>query len=161
MKNAEVMMSVSELVRGHDLFQTLSPQEVERVSRFSAVKPFAKGEVVHHKDRPASHLFVLLDGQVRLHLPVANGELSLVVGRIGKGELFGIAPLLGAERYTTTARCAESCEVLAIEATPFMALLKDNPYASQELVTRVARAYFARYEALLGRFQAVIDQLAG
>jgi CRP-like cAMP-binding protein len=154
-------MDASLMVRGHDLFRSLPPREIDTVSSLSVVKRFDKGEVIHHRGHPASHLFVLLKGRVEQHLGTSAGEVGLVVGHAESGDLFGVASLLGAERYTTTARCAEPCEVMALEAVPLQEVLRRNPEADRAILASVARGYFTRYEALLGRLQAILAQVTG
>jgi len=154
-------MDASQMVRGHDLFRSLPPREVDAVSSLAAVKRFAKGEVIHHRGHPASHLFVLLKGRVEQQLGAAGAESGMSVGRAEPGDLVGIASLLGAERYTTTARCAEPCELLVLEAAPLLEVLRRNPEADRGVLAAVARSYFTRYEALLGRLQGILVQVSG
>ncbi len=105
-------------------------------------------------------VFVLLDGQVHLRFPGGNGEEGPLVSRIGRGELFGIAPLLGSDRYTTRAQCATTAKVLFVEARALLDLLKANPVIGHHVMTAVARAYFDRYELLMQRVQKVLADLA-
>lgn len=83
------------------------------------------------------------------------------VGRAEPGDLVGVASLLGAERYTTTARCAEPCGLLALGRAPLLEVLRRNPEADRAVLAAVARSYFTRYEALLGRLQAILVQVSG
>jgi thioredoxin reductase (NADPH) len=154
-------MSVPKMLKGHEFFRSLPVEEVNRISAFSSVKKFAKGEMVYVAGRPASHTFVLLKGRVHLRLPAAAGDASLVIDRVCKGDLFGIAPLLGSKRYTTSAYCEDSCEVMAIEAAPLLKLLGNNPLVEKMVMTEVAKIYFSRYEEALGRLQNILNQLTG
>jgi len=148
------------MLKGHDLFKSFLPEQVEALSRFCSTKTLEKGHTVYDADRKATHVFVLLDGQVQLRFPGSLGEAGPLVGRIGKGELFGIAPLLGSDRYTTRAQCATSAKVLYVEARPLIQLLKANPVIGHHVMTAVARAYFDRYELLMQRVQKVLADLA-
>lgn len=153
-------MNVDKMVKGHEVFRALPFEDVEKVSNFSAAKPFDKGAIVFQEDRPASHVFVLLEGRVDLRLPAKAGELNLVVGTVEKGEMFGLAPLLGSERYTTTAYCAEASSVLCIEAAPLRAVLDVNPDVALKVMRIAAQAYFARYIETLRHFQDTLNRIA-
>jgi CRP-like cAMP-binding protein len=152
-------MTIATMLKGHDLFRSLTVEEVDRVSRFSAAKSFAAGEWVYRFEAPGSHVFLLQKGMVHLRLPAGESELGMVVSKVEQGYFFGLAPILGAERYNTGAQCAQACEVLAIEARPLRALLQENSTAGLEFMGAVARAYADRYVGLLDRLQAILQQL--
>jgi len=153
-------MSVSKMLKGHELFQALSFEEVDRISGFSGLKEFQKDEKVFSSGVVGSHLFVLLEGNVNLRLPADAHEASFVVGRIEKGELFGLATLLGEGRHTTTAQCVGPCKVLTVEAEPLRAILEENALVGLHIMRMAARAYFSRYVETLRRIQKVINEVA-
>ena len=153
-------MSVTKMLKGHELFQSLSFEDVDKISNFSGVKEFQKDESVFASGGVGSHFFVLLEGNVNLRLPAEAHEASLVVGRIEKDDIFGLAPLLGAGRHTTTAQCAEDCTVLAIEAQPLRELLEQNSLVGLRIMSVAAQAYFTRYVETLRGVQKVINEIA-
>ncbi len=77
-----------------------------------------------------------------------------------KGDIFGLAPLLGAGRHTTMAECADDCTVLAIDAAQLRALLKQNAPVGLQIMTVAAQAYFSRYIGTLSRLQKVVNEIA-
>ena len=144
-------MNISQMLHGHDLFRSLPHEEVEGLSAHCSVKSFGKDELVYKDGGAASHVFVLLSGEVQLRLKATSGENGIVVVKVSRGEFFGIAPMLGEERYTATAKCLSPVEVLAVEARPLREVLRRNPVAGHAVMTAVARAYYTRYMELLGR----------
>jgi CRP-like cAMP-binding protein len=79
---------------------------------------------------------------------------------VSKGEFFGIAPFLDAERYTTSALCTKTSKVLFIEARPLIELLSNHPLIGLKMMSVVARAYFDRYQSLIDRVQRALSDLA-
>ena len=152
-------MSIATMLRGHDVFGALSVEDVARISNFSAVKNFEKGETVFHFGRPGTHVFLLLEGRVHLRLPSDSPELSIAVGRVDKGEIFGLSPLLGSREYTTSGHCQETSSVLAIEARELRHLLQDDRTAGYHIMNMVARVYFNRYLRVLENMQRVVSDL--
>jgi CRP-like cAMP-binding protein len=152
-------MSLTSVLKGQQLFQALTAEEIALTDRVSSVKKFDQGESVYRCDAPARHFFVLLKGAVHLQLPAAEGEFSLIISKVGPGSLLGLAALVGTERYTATARCAEPCEVLAIEAKQFRELLSSNPRVDAEIMASVARSYSDRYVEILRRLQNILNQI--
>ena len=152
-------MNVSRMIKGHELFQAFSFEEVERISEISGPKKYGVADRVFRRGEFGSHFFVVLEGRVSLLLPSEEEVSSLVVGRMEEGDIFGLSPLLGFDRYTTTAECTEECSVLAVAAEPFRLLLEANPAVGLNTMTVMARAYFSRYIDTLSRFQDVLDKL--
>jgi CRP-like cAMP-binding protein len=153
------MSGVTKMIKGHDLFRSLSFEEVERLANFSGSKSMEEGEYVFRCGKPCSHFFVVLEGKVNLKLPSSDSESSLVVGRMEKGDIFGFSALLGSERYTTTAQCTGPGTVLAVEVKPFRKLLDENSSVGLRAMSVVASAYFTRYIETLRRFQGILDEV--
>jgi len=153
------MNGVTKMIKGHELFQSLSFEEVERLSSFSGSQPMEVGDIVFQGGALCSQFFVVLEGRVSLKLPSRDDQSSVVVGRMGKGDIFGFPALLGADQCTTTAQCTEAGAVLAVDVKSFRKLLEDNASVGLRAMTVVARAYFTRYVETLRRFQSVLDEL--
>ena len=143
------------ILKGHDLFGSLNVDEIDRVSTFSSVKEFGKGDIIFESDLAATHFYILMDGLVYLQLPGDLPEFSIPISRVEKGELFGISPLLGSPRYTSTAQCYKDTKVLEVEAAAFRELLQQNASAGLGIITRVGHIYFTRYLGLVRRLQRV------
>ncbi len=154
-------MSVATMMKGHELFQSLSFEEIEEVSTFSASNSFEKGDEVFRSGFLGTHFFVVLDGEIHLRLPAKAHETSLIVGRIDRGGIFGLSPLLGSPRFTTTAVCHSKCTIFAVEAIQFRALLDNNPQVGLRVMSVAANAYFSRYVETLKKIQNVVNDLGG
>lgn len=153
-------MSVSKMLKGHELFQSLSFEEIDKINGFSELKQLSVGDRVFSAGSSGNQFFVLLEGRVSLRLPSDGHESGLVVGRIEKDDLFGLAPLLGAGSHTTTAECTEFCTVLAIDAPSLRSLLEQNCLVGFQVMNAAAQAYFSRYTEILNRLQNVVHELA-
>lgn len=152
-------MSTERMLKGHDLFQSLTPDEVNRVSQFSRVRSCRQGDIVFRNGDTGTHLFIVVEGQVQLLLPAEGAEVGLVVARSEKGDLFGLSPLLGSGAYTLSAQCSRPTEILAIELKPLRDLLLKNSVVGFDVMTSVARAYFNRYVEVTKRLQGIVAQL--
>jgi CRP-like cAMP-binding protein len=153
-------MAVDKILRGHDLFRSLSIDETHRITDFSSEKKYAAGETIFKYGDPGSHVYMLLDGAVDLQLPANPPEYSFVIAKIEKGELFGLSPLLDSERYTASALCKEDAFLLSIEAAPFRELLRANDLAGFNIMNQVAHIYFTRYIDVLKNLQGVVNQIS-
>lgn len=152
-------MSIGGLLKGHDLFAALGVEDVDRISRVSTVKDFEAEETIFRHGVPGTHVYLLLEGQVYLRIPTEPVEVGIVASRVEKGEIFGLSPLLGADRYTASAHCQARSSVLAIEAKPFRDLLQGDCTAGFQVMNRVAHVYFERYINVLKNLQAIVNQI--
>ena len=153
-------MSVVKMLKAHELFRSLAFEDVERISSFTGLMDFEEGENVFSSDSYGSHFYVVLEGSVNLRLPSEAHEASLVVGRVGKGEMFGLSPLIGSGRHTTTAQCVGPSNVLAIEAKPLRSMLEEKSLIGLDILSVIAQAYFTRYIETLKRVQKVVNEIA-
>ncbi len=153
-------MSLEKVIKGHDLFQSLTVDEAHRLSDFSSMKEYQPDEFIFKFGGAGSHIYMLMKGAVYLRLPANPPEFSFVISKIEKGELFGLSPLLDSPRYTATAQCMEATEVLAIEAQPFREILKNNCPVGYDIINSVAHIYFTRYIEVLKSVQGVLGQIS-
>ncbi len=153
-------MTVSTMIKGHELFRSFSFEEIARISDFSRTLVYEEDDVVFRHGRTGTHFYVMLNGQLDLLLTATSGKSRLVVGRIEQNEIFGLAPLLGFDHFTTTAKCTGKSEILAVEVEPFRLLLAENTTVSVNVMTNIARTYFSRYINTLRRFQDTLNELA-
>lgn len=149
-------MSDNLILKGHDVFASLTVEEVDMLSTFSSVKDYREREIIFETNQAASHFYILMDGLVYLQLSGKIPEFNMPIAKVEEGELFGISPLLKSPRYTLSALSYKETKALAVEAKPFRELLQQNYLAGLDIVTRVANIYFARYLDLVKRFQNVV-----
>lgn len=153
-------MSIASILKGHEFFHNLALEEVEEVSGFSEKLRYSSNERVFTHGEKADRVYLLLKGSVLLRFPPGTGEPKIIIARIKKGELFGISPLLGAERYGVDALCTENADVLAIQAEKLHQMLKEDCVAGFVIMSEVAKAYFDRYTELLRSLQGVVSGLS-
>jgi signal-transduction protein with cAMP-binding, CBS, and nucleotidyltransferase domain len=153
-------MSIAGILKGHEFFHNLGMEEVEQVSGFSECQTFEQEDRIYTHAQKSDKVYLLLEGSVLLRLPSRDAETKLIVAKIEKGELFGISPLLGAERYPVDALCVEESEVLAIDAGGLQRILKEDCVAGFVIMSEVAKTYFDRYTELLRGLQSVVSGLS-
>ncbi|MBU8933878.1 MAG: cyclic nucleotide-binding domain-containing protein [candidate division Zixibacteria bacterium] len=153
-------MTVDRVLKGHDMFQSLSIDDAHQINSFSSVKKYRANEMVFKYGEAAAHVYMLLEGSVNLRLPANPADFSFVISKIEKGELFGLSPLLNSSRFTSTAQCIEPTELLSIEAQPFREMLMRNEVAGFNIISQVAHIYFTRYIEVLKSLQGVVGQIS-
>ena len=153
-------MSVTNILKGHELFHNLSLEEVNNISEFSERRGWDKGDTIFLKGEKADKVYLLLEGAVLLRLPAQPpDEYRIIISKIGEGDLFGLSPLLGSSRYTVEAQCDADTEALAIDAGKSRKILEDDSVAGLAIMSEVADIYFHRYIELLERLQNIVLQI--
>lgn len=105
-------------------------QHVEQ-RRFSQIRAFA-GEVLYTEGMPATHLYVIKEGQVDLFL--VRDEKRTVVETLGRGDCFGIEPHLGSPTRLQGAAARGYCEFHVIDAATLGQALAQCPPLAQGLL---------------------------
>lgn len=114
------------------LFAGLDANACSLIGACSAEVEVPEGQLLMERDQPASGMFVILDGTVRVELPGRTLEL-------GPGEVVGELSLL-TEAQGRTARVAAATDVrcIAIPRAEFMRLLEEEPRIAVPLVRVLA-----------------------
>ena len=134
------------LLAGFKFFSEVVPETLEMIAQKGEVLEFGPGDVIFHFDEPAEHLYGLLEGELDLSIVfidkvlkteieyeeaiqarMVDEEKSIVIDTVLPNQIFGWASLVGPARRTVTARCTESCKVIAIAAADLNAMFaKDH-----------------------------------
>ena len=110
----------------------------------AAERTLAAGEMLVAEGTPATHFFVLLEGEISV--TKKYGDQRIVVARYRPGAFFGEVPLLLDVPYILTARAELDSRLIAFPAEGFWALLRLCPTIAGEIF----RAMAARLRNLEG-----------
>lgn len=107
-------------------FSHLSVEEVTEVNQLFHEQGYKSGESVYFAGEPATHLYVVAVGKVKLIRHTLSGQ-DIVLDMLTPGEFFGSLSVLGDEEYQDTAQAQTNCCVLAITAETFQTVLQRYP----------------------------------
>ena len=145
-----------EKLEGHELFELLTPKEMERLSNASGTVKLQAGQRICLEGTPARHVFVLIKGRVELRRPTKVG-FSLLIDDVTAGAIVGISSLVGADRYLLNAECVDDSEVLRIDAAELRHILEENPVVGYAIQQRISQIFFKRYVGTMERLQTVVQ----
>ena len=130
--------AVAALLGEMPLFQPMWPEERMRLALQMRPKRFAKGEVVFHKDDPATHLFVISSGTVKISIQDETGREVLIAVYRG-GDLFGDLALLDDGPRSATVTALTETLAYSLSGDDLFAVLEKNPKAWRALLARLTR----------------------
>ena len=144
-------MTDIELLRGTELFSTLSHEELEGVARCVAERLAEGDEVVIREGEPGESLFLVREGRVGVEK--GTGANALKLAELGPGSAFGEMSLIDDVPTSATVRTLEPCSFLVISRLDLNVLLNWDTV----LGSKMWRAFTAR---LSKRLRAANDRLA-
>ena len=137
-------------LRALPLFARLADPELADLATRVRLRSFRRSEVIFRKDDPGMHLYLVLDGAVKIALPGELGQEALV-GIMRPGEFFGELALFDRTPRSATAAALEDTRVALLASEDFFAFLERHPGAVRvvfEALARIIRRLSDRVEDL-------------
>src|SRR5262245_27484217 len=123
-------MLTADDLRAVPLFETLGPDELDRVARTSADVHLAPGEyAVHEGGEPA--LYVVLAGKIEVVMVVSGSERRL--GFRLPGTIFGVVPIALGTPFPGAYRAVEPSRVMRVDLHHYYAMAATSPAVSMKL----------------------------
>jgi CRP/FNR family transcriptional regulator len=120
------------------LFARLSDAELGDLAERIRLRPFRRTEVIFRKDDPGTHLYLVLDGAVKIALPGEFGQEALVA-IMRPGEFFGELALFDRTPRSATAIALEDTRAALLAGEDFLAFLERHPTAVRVVLEALAR----------------------
>jgi CRP-like cAMP-binding protein len=116
------------------------------------VRTYADGEIVFREGSAGEHMYVVLEGAVRIR---KEGDLvNTVLGEFGPGEMFGELALVEKKPHSATAIAAGRTKVLMHDRETFQTALLEDP----ELALDVIGSLAARLRDTTEKLQQIATQ---
>jgi CRP-like cAMP-binding protein len=129
LKEAETLSKVP-------LFAKLEPSKLKLVAFTSQLMTYDDGEVLFHEGDQPDAAFVIMDGEVEILAETQTGEV--VVGTLGKDQLFGELALLNSSPRSATLRAKGRLQALRIADDMFLKLVTENPGVALEVMRQLS-----------------------
>ena len=117
-------------VRDLSICGALDGQELERMNDLVTEARVATGQAVFYEADPASYLFVIVEGCVRLYKLLADGRRQ-ITGFLYPSDFLGLAMQ---DRYAYTAEAVSPVRLCRFERARLEALLEEFPHLEKRLL---------------------------
>ncbi len=121
-----------------EIFQGLSPREIQEIDRITTISQVQKGKVFFRPEETGEVLFILKTGKVQLYRISAEGK-KLVITTLGPGTLFGEMALLGQQMHNTFAEASEDCQICVMSRTDLERLFLGKPHVALRVLEITGR----------------------
>ena len=127
-----------ERLRRLPLFARLSDDELGDLAGRIRLRPYKRAEVIFRKDDPGTHLYLVLEGAVKISLPGEFGQEALVA-IMRPGEFFGELALFDRSPRSAGATALEDTRAALLASDDFLAFLEHHPSAVRVVLETLAR----------------------
>ncbi len=108
------------------LFRAMTPPERGQVLAHAVLRRFGRNAAILRRGDAGTGMFVILGGRARVSLVSADGR-DVTLGVLGPGQLIGELSLLDGEPRSANVDALEDCQLLSIDRSRFLQLLRANP----------------------------------
>jgi len=129
---------VSEHLRRLPLFSRLPDSELAELADRVRTKSFKRGEMIFRKDDPGTHLYMVLEGGVKIALPGEFGQEALVA-IMRPGEFFGELALFDRSPRSASATAMEDTRAALLAGDDFLAYLESHPASFRVVLETLAK----------------------
>ena len=138
---------MDDVLANTPLFSALDAHGAEALRSSLSEMKVSKGQELFHEGEPGEHLYLILDGKVKLGHGAPDGRESLMAV-LGPGEMFGELSLFDPGLRTSTATALTDAIVLALGNDQLMPLLEGRPAVAAALLQALARRLRRTNEAM-------------
>ncbi|HZP96746.1 MAG TPA: Crp/Fnr family transcriptional regulator [Candidatus Limnocylindria bacterium] len=129
---------LAEHLRRYPLFSKLPETELLQLAERVRMRTFKRGETLFRKDDPGTHLYVVLDGAVKIALPGEFGQEALVA-IMRTGDHFGELALFDGSPRSASATALEDTRAALLARDDFLAFLETHPAAVRVVLDALAK----------------------
>ena len=130
-------MTTLEELRRVPLFGGLTEEQIHEVLEEGSERLVPAGEVNGREGEPVEHLYVILDGELRITKQADGGEVTINV--YGPGAFFAEVPLLSGTPFLATGRALSDCRMFLLPEDAFRRLLMEEPAFSHTVLETMAK----------------------
>ena len=130
------------------LFAGLPPADLAAITNITLVKSLDKGEYLFREQEPAHGFYIVQKGAINIHRVNSVGK-EQVIHIFRTGESFAEATLATMSGYPADARAVEPSQVLLVQKSGFLSLLKHQP----ELALRMLAGMSMHLRDLVGQLE--------
>jgi signal transduction histidine kinase len=130
-------LTTLEELRRSPLFDGLTDEQMQRVIMEGSEVRVSRGELYAREGEPIEHLYVVLEGELRITKLVDGKEM--VINNYTPGVFFGEVPLLAGTPFLASGRALEDSRLFAIPEKVFRRMLTDYPTFGDTVLETMAQ----------------------
>ena len=150
-QDRKIGLGIVSLLRGLSIFDGLGDGELRKIARLFTQKLFRPGEKVFAKGDPGAEAYVVMRGQIEIHLD----ENSLPIASVGSGQIFGELAFLDGSPRAACAVASQASILLVIQRPAFIDLVQREPHLGMVILRNIALELSSRLRRTNTAFIAI------
>ncbi len=118
------------------LFSTLTLEQLASIDRLMVTRHYARGEPIFRRGDVGAELYVLLDGEIRIHLDHDGREVTLAVH--GPGSVMGEMSVFDDQPRSASAQATRDTTVRVLKRERLQAIVHEHPEVLLEFVKNLS-----------------------
>ncbi len=131
-------VAIPEALRKTPLFSNLAPPDLDRLGGISALRRYARKDVVFREGDRAEGFFVVVSGRVKVCKTSEDGK-EQVLHILEEGQSFAEATIFEEGNFPANAEALCEAELLFFPKRPFIALLEKDPRMAVRMLGSLSR----------------------
>ena len=132
-------MELKEILRGVELFDGLSEDELDQVVALCQQRSYSENEVIAEQDTSGDEMYIIQDGFVEVAVGGKTGETSKVIVNLGQGQSVGEMSLIDQGPRSATVRAiSDPTVVQVISQDDFEGLCEKNNHIGYIVMRNMA-----------------------
>lgn len=119
-----------------DLYKILCPHKVKRMHEMHKFITFKRDQFIYMTDDPASHVYLVASGRVRLGHYLENGD-EMTTAILSQGEIFGELAMAGEVKRRGFAQAMENATICPLTIQHLTSLMYENKELSFKILKLV------------------------
>jgi hypothetical protein len=128
------------------LFATLTLEQLASIDRLMVTRHYLKGDQIVADGQLSAEMYVVLDGEVRIHRDVPGQEVTLA--RLGPSSFFGEMSLFDELPRSASAQAATDCTLRVLRKERLNAIVHEHPEVLLEVTKTMSQRLRATNEQL-------------
>ena len=119
------------------IFGGLTEEQLYLLFKLLKKITYKENELIFKQGEPASHIYIIRSGKVKLYVEAHNTKLEMIV--FGVGDCFGESSLIGIEPHTANAIAMEDTELIVLSGKALLSLYNSHPTIYGLIILNIAR----------------------
>ena len=160
-------MNPFEILKGIDIFSSLSDRELERIKTVAREESFPEGTVIFNENAPGDKLYIIGEGHIDIKKRGEDGRSLVGLVRLGPGEIIGELSILDEKPRSASAFAAGPSKtvLLSIGKSDLDRILDQDQALAVKLLRGMLRKLSARLRladealAILAKMDMVLERV--
>jgi len=149
MKVVTAINSVKETLKSSELFHNLTEDELDKLLPLCQEQFYEPGTVMFCEGKQCNYVQTLKSGKVALETELAISRSSVeraTIDVLSQGASFCWSALMEPHVLTSSGRCLETTEVIALDGDKLKVLLNENPQMGYKVANNLVKVVASRLE---------------